>query len=46
MTCPIGVAGITGKEPATIALAVAAQLLQVKERRASHRRLDSAAANG
>ena len=29
MTCPIGVAGIPGKEPATIALAVAAQLLQV-----------------
>jgi xanthine dehydrogenase accessory factor len=28
MTCPIGVAGITGKQPATIAIAVAAQLLQ------------------
>jgi xanthine dehydrogenase accessory factor len=46
MTCPIGVAGITGKEPATIAVAVAAQLLQVKGRRASHRRLDGTAANG
>jgi xanthine dehydrogenase accessory factor len=31
MTCPIGIAGITGKEPATIAVAVAAQLLQVWE---------------
>lgn len=32
MTCPIGVAGITGKEPATIAIAVAAELLQVRAR--------------
>jgi len=31
MTCPVGVRGITGKEPAVIALAVAAQLLQVRE---------------
>jgi len=30
LTCPIGVAGITGKRPATIAVAVAAQLLQVR----------------
>ncbi|HEX6138333.1 MAG TPA: xanthine dehydrogenase accessory protein XdhC [Casimicrobiaceae bacterium] len=30
MTCPIGVAGIPGKEPATIAVAVAAELLQVR----------------
>lgn len=29
MTCPIGIAGITGKEPAVIAVAVAAQLLQL-----------------
>ncbi len=28
MTCPIGVPGITGKEPAVIAVAVVAQLLQ------------------
>jgi xanthine dehydrogenase accessory factor len=28
VTCPIGVPGITGKEPAVIAVAVAAQLLQ------------------
>jgi xanthine dehydrogenase accessory factor len=32
LTCPIGVAGITGKEPATIAAATAAQLLLVRER--------------
>jgi xanthine dehydrogenase accessory factor len=30
MTCPIGVAGIPGKEPATIAIAVAAELLQAR----------------
>jgi xanthine dehydrogenase accessory factor len=29
LTCPIGVEGIRGKEPAVIALAVVAQLLQV-----------------
>lgn len=34
MTSPIGVPGISGKEPSIIAIAVAAQLLQVKERRA------------
>ena len=28
MTCPIGIAGIPGKDPATIAIAVAAELLQ------------------
>ena len=33
MTCPIGVEGIPGKEPATIAIAVAAQLLQAYARR-------------
>ena len=32
MTCPIGVAGIPGKEPAAIAIAVTAQLLQVRAR--------------
>lgn len=30
LTCPIGIAGIVSKEPAAIALAVAAQLLQVR----------------
>ena len=29
VTCPIGVAGISGKEPSEIAVAVAAQLLQI-----------------
>jgi len=35
LTCPIGIAGITGKEPGTIAVAVAAQLLELRERAAS-----------
>jgi xanthine dehydrogenase accessory factor len=30
ITCPIGVSGITGKEPEVIAVAVAAQLLQLR----------------
>lgn len=38
MTCPIGVPGITGKEPATIAIAVAAQLLRVRQARAAKSR--------
>ncbi|MGC9270269.1 xanthine dehydrogenase accessory protein XdhC [Acidiphilium sp.] len=29
LTCPIGIAGIAGKQPAVVALAVAAQLVQV-----------------
>ena len=33
LTCPIGVAGIPGKQPELIALAVVAQLLQVAARR-------------
>ena len=32
MTCPIGIAGIAGKEPEVIAIAVAAELLQVRSR--------------
>ena len=32
LTCPIGVPGITGKEPSVIAVAVAAQILQLRER--------------
>jgi xanthine dehydrogenase accessory factor len=44
MTCPIGVPGIYGKEPATIAIAVAAQLLQTKERRAADSAIDRAEA--
>jgi len=35
MTCPIGVAGISSKEPAAIAIAAAAELLQARERRAA-----------
>ena len=35
MTCPIGVAGIKDKAPATIAIAVAAELLQTRECRAA-----------
>jgi xanthine dehydrogenase accessory factor len=31
LICPIGVPGIGGKHPATIAIAVAAQLLQLRE---------------
>jgi xanthine dehydrogenase accessory factor len=31
VTCPIGIPGITGKDPAVIAVAVAAQLLQTLE---------------
>ncbi len=35
LTCPIGVAGITGKEPGAIAIAVAAEILQRRERAAA-----------
>jgi xanthine dehydrogenase accessory factor len=35
MTCPIGVRGVGGKEPAAIAIAVAAELLRVHESRAA-----------
>lgn len=34
LTCPIGVAGIAGKQPVEIALAVAAELLQTRDERA------------
>jgi xanthine dehydrogenase accessory factor len=30
MTCPIGIEGITGKEPEVIAIAVAAEVLRVR----------------
>lgn len=33
LSCPIGIAGIVGKEPAVIALAVAAELLQIHHAR-------------
>ena len=32
LTCPIGVSGITGKKPSEIAVAVTAEMLQVRER--------------
>ncbi|NTV12204.1 MAG: xanthine dehydrogenase accessory protein XdhC, partial [Zoogloea sp.] len=39
LSCPIGVPGIRGKEPAVIALAVAAELMQVREARAATERI-------
>jgi xanthine dehydrogenase accessory factor len=45
ITCPIGVSGISGKEPATIAVAVAAQLLQLREAQAAAAGFDAAAYN-
>lgn len=44
MICPIGVAGITGKAPATIAVAVAAQLLRVREQQVRQTPLTGTAA--
>jgi xanthine dehydrogenase accessory factor len=35
ITCPIGIGAIRSKEPGAIAIAVAAQLLQLRERRAA-----------
>ena len=32
LTCPIGIAGISGKEPAEIAVSVAVQLLRIRDR--------------
>lgn len=43
LTCPIGIAGIRGKEPAVIAAAVAAQLLVVSA--AVHRTIDASASS-
>jgi xanthine dehydrogenase accessory factor len=45
LTCPIGVPGIGSKEPAAIAVAVAAQLLLVAERRQAERKPPVAALN-
>ena len=33
LVCPIGVAGISGKKPAEIAVSVAAEILRIRERR-------------
>ena len=38
LTCPIGIAGAGGKHPAEIAIAVAAQLLQVRDADVSRER--------
>ena len=46
MTCPVGVPGIQGKEPAVIAIAVAAQLLQVWEAAAAAPSLSGSAGAG
>jgi xanthine dehydrogenase accessory factor len=43
LTCPIGIPGIKGKEPGTIAVAVAAQLLESREHRAAGRAPSAAA---
>jgi xanthine dehydrogenase accessory factor len=43
LTCPIGVPGIKGKAPGTIAVAVAAQLLELRERAAAPGQGDRAA---
>ncbi len=43
MTCPIGIAGVTGKAPAIIAVAVAAELLQTHSATAAQRPLASPA---
>lgn len=42
LTCPIGIAGLEGKKPAEVAVAIAAQLLQVRQKRA-HRGVRKAA---
>jgi xanthine dehydrogenase accessory factor len=42
-SCPIGIPGIKGKEPGAIAIAVAAELLQLRERSAAARGQDEAA---
>jgi xanthine dehydrogenase accessory factor len=43
LTCPIGIPGIKGKDPGTIAVAVAAQLLESRERSAAERAPNAAA---
>ncbi|WP_445501802.1 xanthine dehydrogenase accessory protein XdhC [Microvirga sp. G4-2] len=46
LVCPIGVSGITDKDPAVIAASVVAQLLQIRERRQLDRNLSPLAASG
>jgi len=42
LTCPIGIAGISGKKPAEIAISVAAELLQVREAASQNETIHSA----
>ncbi len=42
-TCPIGIPGIKGKEPGSIAVAVTAQLLELRERGVAVRAASAAA---
>ncbi|NUA29790.1 xanthine dehydrogenase accessory protein XdhC [Cupriavidus basilensis] len=46
MTCPMGVCGITDKAPAMIAVAIVAQLLQVRDQRLAHLGALSASRSG
>lgn len=46
LVCPIGITGITDKDPAVIAASVVTQLLQVRERRQLGRNLSPLAASG
>ena len=36
LICPIGVDGISGKKPAEIAVATAAEILKIRDRAAAH----------
>ena len=46
MTCPIGIAGIDGKEPGAIAVAVAAQVLRLQEQHAAGSRARASVRSG
>ena len=41
MTCPIGIDGINGKQPAQIAISVAAEILQVYDRAQKRQQADN-----
>jgi xanthine dehydrogenase accessory factor len=45
MTCPIGIDGISGKQPARIAISVAAEILQVYDRAQQDRQSNNKAVN-
>jgi xanthine dehydrogenase accessory factor len=46
IVCPIGIAGIDGREPGAIAIAVAAELLQRRERAVAARNAHASRAEG